>query len=116
MGSGACPAFAGSQMNPADLIERLREFAQATCATVTAENGEQLTFEDSVIWLAADTLAANVKALAEIGAENERLKKALEEATEIIGAFAPLTDDGSRSRRFLASRSLGLLDGEVDRG
>jgi hypothetical protein len=55
------------------LIDRLREFAKATCGTVTAANGEQLTYEDSVIWLAADSLASTQ-------AEILRLKAALEEA------------------------------------
>jgi hypothetical protein len=40
---------------------------------VTAANGEQLTYEDSVIWLAADSLASTQ-------AEILRLKAALEEA------------------------------------
>ncbi|MER9937471.1 hypothetical protein [Mesorhizobium sp. M0088] len=60
-------------MSAADLIQRLREFAKATAETVTAENGEQLTYEDSIIWLAADTLASKDTALAEMRVELERI-------------------------------------------
>jgi hypothetical protein len=61
------------------LIDRLREFAKATCGTVTAANGEQLTYEDSVIWLAADSLASTQ-------AEILRLKAALADAQAMSDA------------------------------
>jgi hypothetical protein len=60
------------------LIERLREFAKATCGTVTAANGEQLTYEDSVIWLAADSLASTqeqAKHYPTVAGENMRLRE-----------------------------------------
>lgn len=57
-------------MSAADLIQRLREFAKATVETVTAENGARLTYEDSIVWLAADTLAAKDAALSEMEREH----------------------------------------------
>lgn len=79
-------------MSPVDLIQRLREFAKATCETVTAENGEQLTYEDSIIWLAADTLAAKDAALSDLAAENERLRKALNEARSDVHSLCSIGD------------------------
>lgn len=43
-----------------------------------------------------------------------RAEAALEVATEMLDAFAPLTDEGSRVRRFLAARSLSHGEDKTD--
>lgn len=112
---------------PADLIERLRKKADAEEDNYLHGSGTNIFFP--LLDEAADTLAANVKALAEIRAENERLRGALKSAGSVLDEMVKhgfiVSDPADNTygtyfvgsgifeqiREAVASRS--LLDGEV---